>query len=422
MHLGVTSLPGVSRWIGYSLAAALMAGFALLAWSYLRPTSIEGVRVPRVLVNVTVQRLIDELQTPASTAARLSAELKRARVVPGREALLGRIDASATEIDRLGVQGRDLQILDLLTPEPAGTSLPNPQREALTQVLALVRSPGYMDGHTDRRVSAASSLGMFESEAGLLALVGVLEDPGEPRYLRQAVADSLEQLQDFRAVRAVERYRAAQPGAEFGQVEPEIPLASSSRSVRRRAIETLGGTQDPSATRLLLQALDDPDAELRALAIKKLRGREDERIRPALVGLLSRERERSPLYFAIDALRGDGGPDVVDALLRAYRSLPAQRTLLIGALAGCDDTRVVAPLLEALHDPDGALRFEAQQGLASLAARQPGMVIEPLILVLHSKAPLEVKRKAAELLGRSTGQNFGLDIAAWDDWYRFGRR
>lgn len=417
------------RWFGYSLAAVLIAGFAWLAWASVRLTSVEGAQIPRVLVDVTVQRLIHDLQTPPSTAARLGAELARARVVPRREALLARVDLHAAEIDRLGAQRQDLQILDLLTPEAtrpeaAEPQLPDPQREALRQVLALVRSPGYLDMHTDRRVSAASTLGMLQSEAGLLALLGVLENPTEPRHLKESVAEALEQLQDFRAVRAVERYRRVPPTAEFGQVGLEVQLASSSRSVRRRAIETLGEAQDAGATGLLLQALDDPDPELRALAIKEMRGREDERIQPALIALIAREREheRSPLYFAIEALRGHQSPEVVDALLRAYRRLPAQRALLLGALAERADPRGVDVLLEALRDPNAELRFAAKQGLISLASRQPDLVIESLIFMLASKAPLEAKRTASDVLGRSTGQDFGLDVATWDEWYRRGRR
>jgi len=412
------------RWFGYSLAAVLIAGFAWLAWASVRLTSVEGVQVPRVLVDVTVQRMIHDLQTPPSTAARLSAELKRAKVVPRREALLARVDLHAAEIDRLGTQRQDAQILELLTPEAEAQPPPDPQREALRQVLALVRSPAYLDMHTDRRVSAALTLGMLQSEAGLLALVGVLEDPSEARHLKEAVAEALEQLQDFRAVRAVERYRSVPPAAEFGQVGFEVQLGSSSRSVRRRAIETLGEAESRGTTDLLLQALDDPDAELRALAIKELRGREDERIRPALIALIARERERdrSPLYFAIDALRGHDSPEVVDALLRAYRRLPAQRSLLLGALAERADPRSVDVLLEALRDPNGELSFAAKQGLISLARRRPDLVVEPLIFLLASKASLEVKRTASDVLGRSTGQDFGLDVATWDEWYRHGRR
>ncbi|MDH3686454.1 MAG: hypothetical protein OEP95_09515, partial [Myxococcales bacterium] len=119
------------RWFGYSLAAVLIAGFAWLAWASVRLTSVEGVQVPRVLVDVTVQRLIHDLQTPPSTAARLSAELKRARVVPGREALLARVDLHAAEIDRLGAERQDAQILELLTPEEGAQTLPHPQRGAL---------------------------------------------------------------------------------------------------------------------------------------------------------------------------------------------------------------------------------------------------------------------------------------------------
>jgi HEAT repeat protein len=412
------------RWFGYSLAAVLIAGFAWLAWASVRLTSVAGEQVPRVLVDVTVQRLIHDLQTPPSTAARLRAELQRAKVVPRREALLARVDLHAAEIDRLGAERQDAQILELLTPETEAQTLPDPQREALGQVFLLVRSPGYLDEHTDRRVSAALTLGMLQSEAGLLALVGVLEDPSEPRHLKEAVAEALEQLQDFRAVRAVEEYRRVPPAAEFGQVGLEVPLASSSRNVRRRAIETLGEAESRRTTDLLLQALDDPDAELRALAIKELRGREDERIRPALIALIARERERdrSPLYFAIDALRGHDSPEVVDALLRAYRRLPAQRSLLLGALAERADPRSVDVLLEALRDPNGELSFAAKQGLISLARRQPDLVVEPLIFMLASKAPLEVKRTASDVLGRSTGQDFGLDVATWDEWYRHGRR
>lgn len=412
------------QWFGYSLAAVLIAGFAWLAWASVRLTSVEGVQVPRVLVDVTVQRLIHDLQTPPSTAARLSAELKRARVVPGREALLARVELHAAEIDRLGAERQDAQILGLLTPAAEAQTLPDPQRGALRQVLALVRSPGYLDVHTDRRVSAAHTLGMLQSEAGLIALVGVLEDPNEPSHLKEAVAEALEQLQDFRAVRAVEQYRRAPRAAEFGQVGLDAQLASSSRSVRRRAIETLGEAESRRTTDLLLQALDDPEPELRALAIKELRGREDERIRPALIALIARERERdrSPLYFAIDALRGHDSPEVVDALLRAYRRLPAQRSLVLGALAERADPRSVDVLLEALRDPNGELSFAAKQGLISLARRRPDLVIEPLIFMLASKAPLEVKRTASDVLGRSTGQDFGLDVATWDEWYRHGRR
>ncbi|MGI9433185.1 MAG: HEAT repeat domain-containing protein, partial [Myxococcota bacterium] len=282
----------------------------------------------------------------------------------------------------------------------------------------------YRDIHTDRRVSAAQTLGMLESEAGMLALVAVLEDPAEPSHLKEAVAEALERLQDFRAVRAVEQYRGTPHAAEFGQVGFDAQLASSSRSVRRSAIEKLGEAESRRTTDLLLQALDDPEPELRALAIKELRGREDERIRPALIALIARERERdrSPIYFAIDGLRGYHSPEVVDALLRAYRRLPAQRSLLLGALAERPDPRSVDVLLEALRDPDGELSFAAKQGLTSLASRRPDLVVEPLILMLASTAPLDVKRTASDVLGRSTGQDFGLDVATWDEWYRHGRR
>jgi hypothetical protein len=380
--------------------------------------------------------LIEVLEERGSTAARLEAELQRASEVPGREALLQWVGKKRRKIDRLGAERRDDELLDFLSPPDgrprdglADFAARDEQRRVVAEVIALVQGPGYLDHFTDRRVEAARSLAFFPGDDGLEALIGVLSDPNESDYLKRAVAESLEQIDDYRARRALEEHASGgsleQRTAEKGATEERTAgasrrsreLSSASAAVRRRAIETLASQPGGDPVAGLIAALEDPDPELRALAIRGLARRGHHRVEPALLRVIEKERSRSPLLAAVQALQGCREPHR-RALLSAYRgAIESNRSFLVGALAACDHRDVVEPILDTMESSDGTVALAGRNALLTLASRGHRRTVGPLVDNLSLGRPPDVQRTMVQVLEHLTGQRLGNDVDGWFDWW-----
>jgi HEAT repeat protein len=415
--------------LSIGLFAVILGGFVVLRLAALASSNLDSLLTTGTRPGDNgrwTRMLLDR----SGTAERLEAELKRAVDVPDRERLLERVDKKRKKIERLGAERRDAELLELLSVEGSD------ERRFLTELLAMIQGPGYIDSFTDRRVEASRTLTFFPTDEGLEALISVLADERESTYLRRAVAEDLRQFDDYRARRALEEYPldstagAAATPTRSGSREESSPqqkssvsarsreLQSASREVRRNAIQALASQPGNDPVAGLLTAIEDPHPENRALAIRALEGRRHHDIDAALVQVIEHERVRAPLLAALDVLPQCQAHHTTAMLLAYGHTQEQNRTLLISALGECNDERVVPILLDAMESPDAELALAGKNAVLTLGARKHRKTLGPLIDVMTGPRSLSVKKTVSQVLRRMTGQSFGNDGDRWQDWWQ----
>ncbi len=143
-------------------------------------------------------------------------------------------------------------------------------------------------------------------------------------------------------------------------------------SVRWKDVaEALGEIHHPAAVDLHLKLLHHPNPEVRLEAVRGA-GRAGHRaLVPFLIRMLSDRRLAIPAERALQ----EYGPRILGTLGDVLRD-PAEpmevRRAIPGVLAGIPHQGSVDLLLQALEEPDGALRFQALRALNKLRLREEG--------------------------------------------------
>lgn len=200
-----------------------------------------------------------------------------------------------------------------------------------------------------------------------------------------------------------------QPGAEgiFQAVAPPTPTEAAVWAIdpydankRYRGLTLLANAPfggEPVYLALYVDNTDDPDPSVRAAAVRALSNHGGPSHAPLLAERLDDEDPLVRLEAA-RALQRIHNPEVVDALLR---HLPEYD---LG-----DPVHDIA----ASGETDASVRAEVARALGQYAQNR---VVLALIGALADRE-LPVNRNAQDSLRFLTGQDFGFDRRAWQEWY-----
>lgn len=182
-------------------------------------------------------------------------------------------------------------------------------------------------------------------------------------------------------------------------------LSDRDAGVRARACDMLGQLLDPRSVPQLIAALGDSDARVRFTAAMALARLRDARAVDALVALLSAKPTGGGIFrddavfgrwAAVNALGAISDPRGLDALVRSLKDPNAGvRVAAARALAALQEPRSVDALVSAQQSERGKLLGPMTRALGALGGPA---VIEPLVSALSDKAP-QVRWEAAQVLG-----------------------
>ncbi len=197
-------------------------------------------------------------------------------------------------------------------------------------------------------------------------------------------------------------------------VEPLIAtLQTDDAQIRQRAVVALGEIGDRRATEPLVTLLGDEDKAVRSAAVQALGNIGDRRATEPLITALS-DDDPEVRRNAARSLAQIGGREVVEPLLAALSDNNAMVRLgAAQALGEVGGSRAGEPLITLLNnDASENVRAVAAQALGELRERR---AIEPLVAALSDDYNA-LRLTAAEALANITGQDFGQDPAAWQEW------
>lgn len=351
------------------IGIVLVVAASLLAWWWSR----DGCAVR------SDDELVATLLNRCGTALRLERELRSRSSSPSIQRLLDVLAERSERVDDTGARWDAEGIERLLRPDDHVAD------EALRTAIETIWHPQYVDELVEARMDAAEVIQFLPDPDRIAATLRVLAEPREPLALRRAIAEALASSTDTEVVAALEAHWYSDPNRlQVGGAEPVVQGASL--AMRRKAVEQWQRDPSDTATQSLLDALKDPDSEVRASAAFALRGREGPGITEALVGLIDPDEDYTVIYKALAAIEGCPNYDFLYALLDTYEGAESMRNLIVPALARCDDPRIVGPIVDSLDQRSSALGLAAANALATLAHRQHTRTIPPLYEALDRDA------------------------------------
>jgi HEAT repeat protein/outer membrane protein assembly factor BamB len=224
----------------------------------------------------------------------------------------------------------------------------------------------------DRRINAATDLGIVGGTQVISAYRSIVHDKSEDSYLREAVVERLKQLKDFRAQRALEcpglAEQKTRTQAEINQLVSDL-CTTKDQASWNAIFNELRDTGDPVIIDLLIHQLHDAHPSIRAVAATALGKLNDERTGEALVKCLSDE-DHAVYRAAKEGLgRTFTNPNILinflaasDALIRKYTSL---------SLVDLGDPRCFNVLLDGTSDRHNTVRHNAWTVLLLKYPRRP---------------------------------------------------
>jgi len=353
------------------LVVMSMSTYALGAGGFAWPTRVERVERQLTTGNLAERRsAMTELSTfPRGVAVRL---LERALddespgirllaadlVVRWRLPLQARVTSWLADPDVL----LRLAAARILAIHPSSVS-----------VDALVRALRDVDPRL--RLVAASALGGARNRAAVPALITALED--SKADVRWQAARALGSLGDDRAVLPLV--------ARIGDLEPKV---------RRAVVASIGALAAADRLGVLLPALQDEDAGVRALAARGVAGLRNGMTVASLSALLAEERDPTVLEAVAWGLLRIGSEDAIEALVSGLHRLhgPGQ-SAVIQALRE-NTPKALGPLTRCLKD---AARGPASDCAEAIGGGPPGTAA----VVIDAAARGAISRLvAADTLGR----------------------
>jgi HEAT repeat protein len=170
----------------------------------------------------------------------------------------------------------------------------------------------------------------------------------------------------------------------------------------------------------LLTTLNNNASKTSKLAAKAFREISCSRAVEPLINLL-KDNDRDTRIIAIDALVKQKDFRAVEPLISVLKSKgedPFIITIVIGALVEFKDPRAVKPMVDLLKDENytDADYFNRSYIIRALGKLRNPHAIEPLINALQYGKSFE-REDAAAALDTITGQHFGQNINAWQEWW-----
>jgi HEAT repeat protein len=239
-------------------------------------------------------------------------------------------------------------------------------------------------GSNDRSVrrKAAETLGKLRDTRAVEPLIAALKD--KDKGVRRKAAEALGKLQGVQAVEPLiaalkdehelVRQVALRALGQIWQLPRLAELGSSSRSMRREAVEALGKLRDARAVEPLIVALEDDDWWVRSGAARALRKLGDTRAVEPLIAVL-RDEEELVRQHALRALGQIWQLPDLTRLGSNDRSVQEEAAEALGELG---DTRAVEPLIAALKDKDKGVREKAAEALGKLGEPAVELLIATL--------------------------------------------
>jgi HEAT repeat protein len=199
-----------------------------------------------------------------------------------------------------------------------------------------------------------------EDRAGQEDLAGQ-EDRAGQEDLAKALAE-LTSGEDERAETVVPQLAAL---AELALPTLEALFHSPAAERRWWAVRVLAEIDSPQASRMLHQALGDPDASVRQCAALALRHSPTPEAIPDLLASLA-SPDRLLARLAADALAA-AGPSAVPQLIEVLENGPqAARLEAVRALAHSGDPGAIPALFQALDEESALMEYWAGEGLDRL--------------------------------------------------------
>ncbi|MCB9451340.1 MAG: HEAT repeat domain-containing protein [Anaerolineaceae bacterium] len=255
------------------------------------------------------------------------------------------------------------------------------------------------------RESAVQLLGVLGDSRAVDPLINTLADISPD--VRKAAAETLEKLGDPRAVAPLINALADDNWEVRWSIirtleqlyKPTLEslldiLRHENTNVRVWAVNGLGKLEDTHAIELLIQALTDPDSEVRKSAARILGDLGEPALLPLFNALRHENTEVRKISAQILEKLGDvrAFEPLIDALADGDDGVRRSAASALGKLG---DVRAFEPLIDALADGDDGVRRSAASALGKLGDVR---AFEPLIDAL-ADGDDGVRRSAASALG-----------------------
>lgn len=144
----------------------------------------------------------------------------------------------------------------------------------------------------------------------------------------------------------------------------KVALNSENRYTRRRAITDLAKLDSEEAKAMVLEALDDPDTEVRGAAAEAIGDLNNEKVVKVFREQLTSEDRFHHHYLLIRRISSKGGADAVKLLTEVIeQSDRYSRKYAIEGLAQMGELEALAVLKQALKHPRISIRFDAAEAL-----------------------------------------------------------
>lgn len=262
-----------------------------------------------------------------------------------------------------------------------------PASPADNQVLLLQALGSRREPSATQAVLAAAKAG--EKRVRLAAVRAAVEI-GHPSALPSLLA--LAKDSDGDISRAAQEALAALPGQQVDAAVVEL-LATGQSEQRLLALELIGQRRITSAAPMLVRVASDPDASVRAAAIKRLGDLAGPAQMPGLVALLMRPKSPDDLGVIEQALstaaaRADRPDRYAEGLAATMaRAEPAQKSALVRVLGAVGGARALKAVRDAMKDPSAEVRAAAIRTLS--AWKTADVVPDLLALARRSSIPAE---------------------------------
>jgi HEAT repeat protein len=374
----------------------------------------------QIVVIQTLAKRADDAALPAlSAAARSGGKPVRLAAIHAL-AVIGSPSALPVLVDLLGDADREIA----QAAQESLASLPGTKVDAA--IMAMLTN-----GTTDRRITAMDIIVRRRMITAIPALIdtaggtdaklrtvavnklGELAGPAElPRLLDLlAKAQGSEDLEATEQALSAICLKAEKPDSSVGLVEAR--LAQAQPAQKCALLRVLGSIGGASALRAVRSAVNDPNAEVHATAIRVMSGWNTADAAPALLELARTATSPTDKMICLRgylALAGHGDLPTDQRLAMCRQAAPLaqkddEKKLLLAALGGIASLEAIDLIVPYLDD--AATKEEASSAAADISAKllQGGdsaklapKLIDPLEKVTHSTANADLVKRAEKLL------------------------